>query len=86
MYWVDRLKSFFRPVKEKELENIEPPEEVELLTPKELAEIIAVKEGPTLEEESEGKSELKKEKMQKIIDQKKNRTPFYKDDNKKNWE
>lgn len=30
--------------------------------------------------------EDQKDKMQKLIDQKKNRTPFYKDENKRNWE
>lgn len=29
---------------------------------------------------------IKRDKMQDFIDQKKNRTPFYKDDNKKTWE
>lgn len=34
----------------------------------------------------EGIISLKQDKMQKLIDQKKNHKPFYKDDNKKDWE
>lgn len=29
---------------------------------------------------------IKRDKMHELIEQKKNRTPFYKDDNKKSWE
>lgn len=37
-------------------------------------------------DEGEGIISLKQDKMQKLIDQKKNHKPFYKDDNKKDWE